>query len=248
LRATRETKFSRSGRSDATNAANTAPWRTPRKTKISRSEHGSVAGSAGNNHLHSGSSDAADTRLPSRLLCERRGKYPPKLGEGAANLFSPTCVTGKNKSMNRKKIVLIVVLLAAAVAGYIGYTKFNEKPKETTDIKTSMEISATDLIKKFETNADSARAEFPGEKAIVVTGTVKEIKKDSLTGYTFMLGDTSSQSSVQCSIDNNSQEAAAKITAGSTVSLKGLIAGFQADDLGIGSSVILNKCILEVKK
>lgn len=150
--------------------------------------------------------------------------------------------------MTRKTTLLLVILLVAGIGGWYGYTKFNEKPKETADIKTSLEISAMELIKKFETNADSARAEFPGEKAIVVNGLVKEIKKDPQTGYTIMLGDTASQSSVQCSIDEKSQEAASVITAGSVISLKGIIAGFQADDLGIGSSVILNKCILETKK
>jgi hypothetical protein len=41
---------------------------------------------------------------------------------------------------------------------------------------------------------------------------------------------------------------AASLKTGSNVSIKGAITGFMKDDLGIGSDVVLNRCVVEVKK
>ncbi|MBD0377834.1 MAG: hypothetical protein ICV51_19680, partial [Flavisolibacter sp.] len=61
------------------------------------------------------------------------------------------------------------------------------------------------------------------------------------------LGNAGSQSSVRCSMDTAFVTKLSTITAGSTITVKGACTGFNADEtgLGLGSDVVLNRCVLE---
>jgi DNA/RNA endonuclease YhcR with UshA esterase domain len=152
--------------------------------------------------------------------------------------------------MKKKKILLLVLLLLTAVAIFIGYTFFNKNVKHLDGSKADLTITASDLIKKFETNEAAANKEFLGEKLdfiITVSGPVKEVIKDETGTYTVVLGDSTTRSSVRCSIDSMQNQQAALLKTGSSISIKGAITGFMKDDLGIGSDVVLNRCVIEVK-
>ena len=154
--------------------------------------------------------------------------------------------------MKKKKIILlaVLVLVVVAIAVFIGYTLFNKNTKHLTSSKADLTITATDLIKKFETDEVAANKEFLGEKLdfiITVSGPVKEIIKDETGAYTVVLGDSTTRSSVRCSIDSMQNQQAASLKTESRVSIKGAITGFMKDDLGIGSDVVLNRCVIEVK-
>lgn len=153
--------------------------------------------------------------------------------------------------MNNKKIIILIALVLIAAAAFIGYKLFNKDTKHLADSKSDLAISATDLIKKFETNEVAANKEFLGSKLdfiMTVTGPVKEIIKDETGAYTVVLGDSTTRSSVRCSMDSLQNQQAASLKTGSSVSIKGAITGFMKDDLGIGSDVVLNRCVIEVKK
>jgi len=49
--------------------------------------------------------------------------------------------------------------------------------------------------------------------------------------------------SVRCSIDSNFTSQAAGITAGSPIIIKGICTGYNADELGLGADIILNRCV-----
>ena len=154
--------------------------------------------------------------------------------------------------MKKKKIILlaVVVLVMISVAAFIGYNLFNKNTKHLDGSKADLKISAADLIKKFETDEAAANKEFLGKKLdfiITVSGPVKEIIKDETGAYTVVLGDSTTKSSVRCSIDSMQNQQAASLNAGSNVSIKGAITGFMKEDLGIGSDVVLNRCVIEVK-
>lgn len=152
--------------------------------------------------------------------------------------------------MKKKIIILAAVLLLAVLAVFIGYNLFNKNVKHLANSKTDLTISATDLIKKFETNEAAANKEFLGEKTdfiITVSGPVKEVIKDETGAYTVVLGDSTTSSSVRCSLDPLQNQQAASLKTGSSISIKGAITGFMKDDLGIGSDVVLNRCVIEVK-
>jgi len=154
--------------------------------------------------------------------------------------------------MKKKKIIWLAVVALALilVAAFIGYNLFNKKTKHLDGSKADLKISATDLIRKFETDEATANKEFLGKKLdyiITVSGSVKEIIKDETGAYTIVLGDSTTRSSVRCSIDSMQNQQAASLKAGNNVSIKGAITGFMKDDLGIGSDVVLNRCVIEAK-
>ena len=154
--------------------------------------------------------------------------------------------------MKKKKIILlaVVILLLISVGAFIGYKLFNKDVKHLDASNADLKISATDLIKKFETDEAAANKEFLGKKLdyiITVSGSVKEVIKDETGTYTVVLGDSTTRSSVRCSIDSMQNQQAAALKTGSNVSIKGAITGFMKDDLGIGSDVVLNRCVIEVK-
>ena len=153
--------------------------------------------------------------------------------------------------MKNKKIIILIALVLIAGAVFFGYKLLNKNTKRLVDSKSDLVISATDLVKKFETDEAAANKEFLGSKldyVITVTGLVKEITKDETGAYTVILGDSTTRSSVRCSMDSLQNQEVASLKTGNPASIKGAITGFNTDDLGIGSDVVLNRCVVEAKK
>ena len=75
---------------------------------------------------------------------------------------------------------------------------------------------------------------------------VKTVDKDDRGYYTLSLGDTSSMSSVRCSIDSMYTDRASSIKAGMNVIVKGNCTGYNEDEL-LGLDVIVNRCVIEEK-
>lgn len=151
--------------------------------------------------------------------------------------------------MKRKKIIryllLFLLLIIAAVALYI-YKEYNRTHTDTARLKADYSLAATDLIKEFETNEQASNKKY-WDKIIRVEGEVKEVVRDGKGFYSLVLGDTSSMSSVRCSIDSvHSQEAAAVIK-GHKIAVKGICSGFNADEM-LGSDVILVRSVVDLKK
>jgi hypothetical protein len=151
--------------------------------------------------------------------------------------------------MKRKKTIrnmlLITVLLVIAGAVY-GYLEFNRKQKDTADLTPAISITATGIIKAFETNEKAATPTYNG-KVIQVEGMVKEVVKVDRGFYTLVLGEAGSMSSVRCSIDSTHSEEAAKVQKGQSISVKGICSGFISDEM-LGSDVQLDRCVIAYKK
>jgi hypothetical protein len=151
--------------------------------------------------------------------------------------------------MKRKKIVRYVLLsllvIIAAVAVYI-YKEYNRTHKDTAGLKPDYSLSATDLVKEFEENEQASNTKY-WDKVIRVEGMVKDVVKDDKGFYTMVLGDTSSMSSVRCSIDSVHSNIASTVKKGSAVAVKGICSGFNADEM-LGSDVILVRSAIDLKK
>jgi hypothetical protein len=151
--------------------------------------------------------------------------------------------------MKRKKIIrnvllsLLVIIAAAAI--YI-YKEYNRTHKDTARLKADYSLAATDLIKEFETNEQASNKKY-WDKIIKVEGIVKEVVKDDKGFYSLALGDTSSLSSVRCSIDSVHSNGAASVKKGSFIAVKGICSGFNADEM-LGSDVILVRSVVDSKK
>jgi len=151
--------------------------------------------------------------------------------------------------MKRKKIIRYIVLplllVLAAIAIYI-YKEYNRTHKDTARLKPDYSLEAANLVKEFESDEHASNNKF-WDKVILVEGIVKEIIKDDRGFYTLALGDTSSMSSVRCSIDSAHSHEATSVIKGSRVAVKGICSGFNKDEL-LGSDVILVRAVVDIKK
>lgn len=142
-------------------------------------------------------------------------------------------------------IVLPLLLLLASAAIFI-YKEYNRTHKDTTKLKPDYTLTATALLKEFETSEQSSNKKY-WDKVVQVDGIIKELNKDEKGFYSVILGDTASMSSVRCSVDSVHTAEAASLKKGSSVTMKGICTGFNSDAL-LGSDVILVRSVVDNKK
>lgn len=147
--------------------------------------------------------------------------------------------------MKRRKIILVglgVLLVAGAIAAWYIYKEYNRTHKDTADMKPDYTVNTVSLLQEFETNEQVSNKKY-WDKIIQVEGMVKGLAKDDKGFYSVILGDSSSMSSVRCSMDSVHNKEAALLQKGSIALLKGICAGFNTDEL-LGSDVILVRCVV----
>jgi len=145
--------------------------------------------------------------------------------------------------MKRKYFVwaLIVLLLAAFV---YGYREYNRQRADSKSMEPTFSTEATTLLQEFVSNETESNKKYAGQNVIVVvSGLVKEVMKDEKGHYTILLGDTTSLSSVRCSMDTLYSAELGDLHRGSFAKLKGNFNGYKADELGIGADIELNFCV-----
>lgn len=151
--------------------------------------------------------------------------------------------------MKRKKIIrytlLTVLVLLAGAAWYI-YKEYNRRHKDTARLKPDFSVQAPALISEFQADEHASNNKY-WDKVIRVEGVLKEISKDDKGFYSLALGDTSSMSSVRCSMEALHNDDAAAAAKGSLVVVKGVCAGFNSDEL-LGSDVILVRTVIDKNK
>ena len=140
-------------------------------------------------------------------------------------------------------VLLVIIVLAGA---WYGYKLYTGKVPSLTEIKADASVTATDLIAAFEKDSASANKQYLG-KILEVSGNVKLVEKETAT---VSLGAAEGNSSVRCSIDSAFVKDIELLNPGSAITIKGNCTGFMPDDtgLGLGSDVVLNRCVFEKKK
>ncbi len=141
------------------------------------------------------------------------------------------------------------VLIAIILSAFYAYKEYTRTNKDLSKIKAEITISALDLISAFEVSDSLTNKKFI-DKIIEVTGNVKVLEKDDTGGYTIVLGDVSSLSSVRCLADSNHRSDASLLQQNSTITIRGMCTGFKKNELlgeNLGSDVELTRCIL-IKK
>ena len=139
------------------------------------------------------------------------------------------------------KIILLVTALIVIAAG--AYFYVNRKTQSLTDSKTDFKISAVKFLEEYSSDQVLSDKKYLG-KVIQVEGNLKEIERDDKGSLTFVLGDLTSMSSVRCSIDTTVVIDESAYPVGTAVSLKGECTGFNADDLGLGADIVLNRSVI----
>ena len=137
--------------------------------------------------------------------------------------------------------------IVLGVGVWQGLHEYNRTNKDLRKVKANVKISVIDLIKEYNDNDSSANQKYLG-KIIEVTGNIKEVNTDDKGYYTVVLGDAGNMSSVRCSMDTSYQQHAAKLAAGSSITIRGVCTGFNQDEMGLGSDVIMNRCVVVSNK
>ncbi len=147
--------------------------------------------------------------------------------------------------MKRKNVKYILLALALIIAGaaFYGYKEYNRTNKDIAIITPSFKTTSTELINEFTKNDTVANTKYL-DKTIALNGNIKSIDKDENGFFTIVIGDTSSTTSVRCSMDSVHNMEASTLKEGTLVNVKGICTGFIKDELGIGADIILNRsCI-----
>jgi len=147
----------------------------------------------------------------------------------------------------KQRVILFILFAAGGVVAWYGYKEYTRTNKDIANVKADVKIITTDLIQQYETDDSSANKKYLG-KVIETNGIIKDIKKDEAGYYTVVLGDTASMSSVRCSMDSAHQQDASTLAIGSSAIVRGVCTGFNKDEMGLGSDVILNRCVIVQNK
>lgn len=140
--------------------------------------------------------------------------------------------------------IIIAVLLVVAVAGLYGVKEYFRTHDDVAGEEPVANLSATQLISAFETNAVQSRQQYV-DKVIRVTGLVTGMAAGE-NPVVISLGEKGKMSSVQCSMDSTQVIPAASLL-GKEVTVKGVCTGALTEEL-FGTDVKLTRCLLETNE
>ena len=138
--------------------------------------------------------------------------------------------------MSKKILLISVAILVIAAVGILAFKyTFRESEKSVGSEPAMASLSASQLLRTYEENEDSANRLYLG-KVISVTGVIYSFSEDSVS-ISVYLKEPEDFSGVMCVFDKSEIDPGS-LMAGMDASLKGICSGYLFD-------VILNKCTLE---
>ena len=140
-----------------------------------------------------------------------------------------------------RRIVLVLVFFILLAGSWYAYHLYTGKVKSLSVVDSDVTISASGLIEAFQKDSSGANRKYLG-KIISLTGQVKAVEPESST---IVLGEQSSNWAIRCSMDSNYVNVVGTFKPGNVLHIKGNCTGFLADDLGLGSDIVFNRCIIE---
>ncbi|HEV7332149.1 MAG TPA: hypothetical protein VGN63_14025 [Flavisolibacter sp.] len=140
--------------------------------------------------------------------------------------------------------IIIAICLLVAVAGLYGVKEYFRTHDDLAGEAPVANLSASQLITAFETNAAKSRQQYV-DKVVRVTGYVTGIAAED-NPVVISLGEKGTMSSVQCSMDSTHPVTAANVV-GKQVTVKGVCTGAITGEM-FGTDVKLTRCLLETEK
>lgn len=145
--------------------------------------------------------------------------------------------------MRYKKLFLIILGLTLAIITWVGYRAYTRTNPDLGKVRADIRTAADSLLLAFGKDDSSANKTYLG-KTIEVSGYLKKIIKDDAGDYSLTLGDSTRMDAVRCSIDSNHRNDAALLRENTSITVRGVCTGYNKDELGLGSEVILNRCVI----
>lgn len=143
----------------------------------------------------------------------------------------------------KKKItltILIVIALLIAISFY-AYKEFNRKNTPTHQLTTVADISTDSLVNHFIFKEREAN-EIYLSKAVSIKGLASTVET---TDSSIVIIMPANKGSVRCYMQEKTLQKLPVIQPNKTIKVKGICTGFNADDLGLGTDVILTQCIIQ---
>lgn len=137
-------------------------------------------------------------------------------------------------------VIGLILLLSAGGVGF-GFYEYNRHISSLTDVSPSFLVSSEQLLADFEKDEGTANTRYLG-KVIQITGRVQSLELGHTGRLTIVIG--SGRSNIRCSMDSGYHAAPSGWGNGRVVAIKGLLIGYNRDDMGlIGSDIELSGCV-----
>lgn len=133
----------------------------------------------------------------------------------------------------RKREILLVVLLVAAIGAYFGYRMYTAEVPNAEGQTPELEVDAKALYDAFVMDERLAGERY-NDKVVEVTGMVREVTKGPDGRVNILLETGDALGAVVCEFPDGE---AVETAVNSTVAIKGYCAGFNLD-------VLLQRCAL----
>jgi hypothetical protein len=148
--------------------------------------------------------------------------------------------------MKKRNIFIAVGLIITGAAVY-GFIEYNRTAEDLLYVKAKQIVTVSKILSSFATDASGTNKEFLGQ-VIAIKGVLVDIEEDK-NNFIVVLGDGASLSSVRCSMDSTHTETLTGLFKGELITIKGIVAGYNADDTGLlGSDVQMNRCVIDSKQ
>lgn len=145
--------------------------------------------------------------------------------------------------MKTKWIIALSVLVALTATGIYGYKEFNRKPKSASELPADFRLQAKDLLKEFVASENESNQKYLS-KTLAITGLVNSVEKDGENNIVFVFKDEISNA-IRCSIDSTFSLQNPNNYQSKKITIKGICAGINTNELGLGSDIILNRCVID---
>lgn len=123
--------------------------------------------------------------------------------------------------MKRKYVIIILVLVAIALAGYYAYTKYDEKTPDLVNRKPDVATDITTMLAAFEKDTASAGRLYL-DKVVEIRGNVKSIDSSGAV----VLGRDGDPSEIVIGLDRRHMDDYKKIRVGTEAVLQGVCSGY----------------------
>jgi hypothetical protein len=140
-----------------------------------------------------------------------------------------------------KRVILVLLFIFILGASWYAYHLYTGKVKSLNLVDADVTLSAASLVEAFQKDSADANKKYLG-KVISLNGMVKVVEPESST---IVLGDSTSNWSIRCSMHSNYVNVVGTFKPGNVLHIKGNCTGFLPDDLGLGSDIVLNRCVIE---
>lgn len=136
--------------------------------------------------------------------------------------------------------LLGIVIVSVVIYGFVEYTRGKKHLKNE---RPEFAFAAIDLISLFEEDPVSANEKFT-DRLVSVKGTVTSMDASESPAMLFMKH-PETESSIKFSMDSLYASDLSVIKVGNTVNIKGICAGGEVLDLGLGADILITSAVLE---